>query len=312
MKQYLDILEDTLKNGWDRVSRPRLDGKQVIARTSRKFAREMRFDLTNGKFPIVTTKPVPFRLVALELAAFIAATDDVREMNKVGLHIWDGNAYSEWWEKYREYKGHLGRIYGVEWIHFSSPWDPTGEVNQLAWLINMIRANPNDRRMIICGWNPAAVQANKVSLPPCHVMVHFDIIDGKIHFMMYQRSCDMVLGVPFNTPSYELFGSLIGHITGYPLAEFVHILGDHHIYENHYEAARTQIERKPLEFPTLWINPEIKEIDDFRLYKMVKRVETEDDFVSGRRKPITVIDDYVQLVGYKYHEKLPGDQRMAV
>ena len=122
----------------------------------------------------------------------------------------------------------------------------------------------------------------------------------------------MVLGVPFNTPSYELFGSLIGHITGYPLAEFVHILGDHHIYENHYEAARTQIERKPLEFPTLWINPEIKEIDDFRLDKMVKRVETEDDFVSGRRKPITVIDDYVQLVGYKYHEKLPGDQRMAV
>jgi thymidylate synthase len=166
--------------------------------------------------------------------------------------------------------------------------------------------------MIVNAWNPASLQANKVCLPPCHVMTHFDIIDGEMHFMMYQRSADLLLGVAYNTPSYELLGHLISHITGYPLVEFVHVLGDHHIYENHFESVRAQIQRKPYPSPHLWISPDIKEIDDFRLDKMIKRIETEDDFVSGRRKPITVIDDYVKLIDYRHHDKLPGDQRMAV
>lgn len=292
-------------------SRGTLDGKPVAVRTNRKFAREMRFDFSEG-FPIVTTKPVSFRSVGLELAAFISATDNVQEMNKVGLKIWDGNAYSSWWEKYREYEGHLGRIYGVEWRHFYSPWSPTREIDQLAWLIDMIRINPDDRRLILSAWNPASLQANKVSLPPCHVMTHFDIIDGEIHFMMYQRSCDMYLGVPFNISSYALLGSLIGHMTGYPVSEFVHILGDYHIYENHFECVEEQLQRKPLDLPRLWINPEIKEIDDFGLRKMINRIETEDDFLTGKRKPYEIIDDYVRLEGYQHHPKIVGDQRMAV
>ena len=310
MRIYLDVLREVLNSSFDRKSRAELDGKKVFART--KFGREMRFDLPEKEFPIVTTKPVSFRMVALELAAFIAATENVNDLLAVKVPIWKGNAESEWWKKHREYRGHLGRIYGVEFRHFPSPWSPTGEVDQIAWIVNMLRTNPDDRRMILTAWNPASVQGNKACLPPCHIMSHFDVIAGRLHLFMYQRSCDMLLGVPFNTASYRLLQELIAQVAGFPSGEFIHYLGDHHIYENHFEAVEEQPERKPLPLPKLWINPEIKEIDDFRLDKMLERIKTEEEFISGRRKPQTIIDDYVRLIDYNHYPKLTHDQRMAV
>ncbi len=310
MEQYLDTLVDVLDTGWDRMTRATLDGKYVPART--KFGREMRFDLSNGKFPIVTTKAVSFRMIALELAGFIAATRDVHDFDDVHVPIWDANASAPWWEKFKQFEGDTGRIYGVEWRGFPSPWSKSGEVDQLAWILRMLKENPNERRMIMTAWNPASIQENKVCLPPCHVLVHFDIIDGKLNLFMYQRSCDMLLGVPYNISSYALLAALVAHLLGYPLGEFIHYLGDYHIYHNHFESVKEQLKRKPMELPTLWINPAIKNIDDFRLDKMLVRVMTEDDFISGKRKPQEIIDDYVKLVDYKHHPKLPGDQRMAV
>lgn len=310
MKQYLDVLQDVLRTGWMRSTRATLDKKNVSALT--KFGREMRFNLSDGKFPIVTTKAVSFRMIALELAGFIAATRDVQDFNDCKVPIWDANVLAPWWEKFKKFEGDTGRIYGVEWRSFPSPWSSSGEVDQLAWIVRMLKENPEERRMIMTAWNPASVQENKVCLPPCHVMVHFDILDGKLCFFMYQRSGDLLLGVPYNVSSYALLGALVAQVTGYPLGEFIHYLGDHHIYGNHIPSVMAQLQREPMPLPRLWINPAIKNIDDFRLDKMIVRIKTEDDFLSGKRKPQEVIDDYVKLIDYKHHPKLPGDQRMAV
>jgi len=308
MNRYLNLLKDIMENGIDRPTRAKINGENIAARTV--FGREMRFDLSRG-FPIVTTKKVSFRLVALELAGFIAATRNVYDFQKVDCHIWDGNAFADYWKPYAEFNGDLGRIYGVPWREYISPWDGS-KIDQLRHAVDLIKSDPNSRYMVVDSWVPSDIYGGKrkVCLPPCPMNFHFSVLGEKLHLKMVQRSCDSFLGVPFNISSYALLLSLIAHTCNIRPGEFIHSLNDTHIYENHFEQIKEQLSRKPYPLPRLWINPEIKDIDDFRLDKMVQRIETESQFIQEMRKPITIIDDYVKLIDYQSHPTIKGE--MAV
>lgn len=240
MKQYLDLLQDIMDNGTDKQDRTGVGTRSV-------FGRQMRFDLSLG-FPLVTTKKVHLKSIIYELLWFIKGDTNVKYLQDNGVRIWN-----EWADE----NGDLGPVYGSQWRN----WNGEG-IDQLADVIERIKSNPNDRRMIVTAWNPSKI--GQMKLPPCHMMFQFYVADGKLSCMLYQRSCDMFLGVPFNIASYSLLTMMIAQVCGLKAGEFIHTLGDTHIYHNHFEQVKEQLSRTPLPLPTMKINPLIKDINDFK------------------------------------------------
>ncbi|MBI2075462.1 MAG: thymidylate synthase [Candidatus Harrisonbacteria bacterium] len=264
MKQYLEVLKDVLENGADRPDRTGTGTRALFGRT-------MRFDMADG-FPAMTTKKLQFELVKAELLWFLSGSRDVKELQKLGCKIWDANAGAEHWKVKAEFDGDAGRIYGVQWRKWQRPDGTT--LDQIGDVIDRIKKNPSDRRLIVLAWNPG--ELDNMCLPPCHAFFQFFVAKGKLSLSMYQRSCDMFLGVPFNIASYALLLHMVAQVTGLASGEFVHILGDTHIYLNHFEQVKTQLAREPLALPKLWLNPERKNINDFTM-------------------------DDIKLEGYQYH-----------
>ena len=262
MKTYLDALHDVLNNGTVREDRT---GTGTIG----IFGMQQRYDLSQG-FPAVTTKRLAFKACLSELLWFIEGSNDEKRLREI-LHgsresekttIWTANATAPYWQPKAKFEGDLGRIYGVQWRDF-------GGVDQLINLVDGLRNDPYGRRHIITAWNPA--ELDQMALPPCHCFAQFYVsADRKLSCQMYQRSCDLFLGVPFNVASYSLLTHMIAQVCGLGVGEFVHVLGDAHIYLNHVEQVSEQLSREPLPAPTLWINPDVTDItkftmEDFRL-----------------------------------------------
>ena len=240
MKQYLDLLKDIMENGVDKMDRTGVGTRSV-------FGRQMRFDLSEG-FPLVTTKKVHLKSIIYELLWFIKGDTNVKYLQDHGVRIWN-----EWADE----NGDLGPVYGAQWRNFSNEG-----IDQLSDVIERIKKTPNDRRLIVTAWNPS--QIGQMKLPPCHMMFQFYVANGKLSCMLYQRSCDMFLGVPFNIASYALLTMMIAQVCSLQPGEFVHTLGDTHIYHNHFDQVRLQLSRTPLKLPQMKINPEVKDINDFR------------------------------------------------
>lgn len=229
----------------------------------------MRFSLRN-QFPLLTTKRVFWRAVAEELLWFIKGSTDARILQEKGIKIWDGNSTREFLDasgfKDRQV-GDLGPVYGFQWRHFGAEYgtcddDYSGKgIDQLKEIIERIRTNPNDRRIIMSAWNP--VQIPQMALPPCHCLAQFYVADGELSCQLYQRSADMGLGVPFNIASYALLTYMIAHVTNLKPGDFIHTLGDTHVYLNHVEPLKAQLERKPRPFPQLKFKRQVASIDDF-------------------------------------------------
>ena len=261
MEQYLGALKHVLENGTDRQSRTGIKTRAV-------FGMQMRFSMEDG-FPAMTTKKLAWNSVASELLWFIEGSSDERRLaeilyssrDKNKKTIWTANAEADYWTPKAKFEGDLGRVYGVQWRKWKSP--DGKEIDQLANAIELIKNNPTSRRIIVNAWN--AGELNQMALPPCHVFFQFFVSDGKLSLQMYQRSCDMFLGVPFNIASYSLLLHMMAQVTGLKAGEFVHTLGDAHIYHNHFEQVKEQLARKPFPLPTLWLNPAVKNIDDFKM-----------------------------------------------
>jgi thymidylate synthase len=257
MKTYLNALHDVLNNGTVRQDRT---GTGTIG----IFGMQQRYDLGEG-FPAVTTKKLAFKACLSELLWFLEGSSDERRLAEI-LHgsseedkrtIWTDNALAPYWLPKAKYQGDLGRFYGVQWRDF-------GGVDQLLQLVEGIKKDPYGRRHIISAWNPA--ELDQMALPPCHCFAQFYVsADNKLSCQMYQRSCDMFLGVPFNVASYSLLTHMIAQVCGLEVGEFVHVLGDAHIYLNHVEQVKEQLSREPLPAPTLWINPEVQDITQFTM-----------------------------------------------
>lgn len=240
MKQYLDLLADIMENGVDKMDRTGVGTRSV-------FGRQMRFDLSEG-FPLVTTKKVHLKSIIYELLWFIKGDTNVKYLQDHGVRIWN-----EWADE----NGDLGPVYGAQWRN----WNGDG-IDQLQDVINRLKTSPNDRRMIVSAWNPS--QIGQMKLPPCHMMFQFYVANGKLSCMLYQRSCDMFLGVPFNIASYALLTMMMAQVCGLKPGEFIHTLGDTHIYHNHFDQVREQLSHKPFKLPTMKINPDVKDINDFK------------------------------------------------
>ena len=239
MKQYLDLLRDVMENGVDKMDRTGVGTRSV-------FGRQMRFDLNKG-FPLLTTKKMHLKSIIYELLWFLKGGTNVKYLQENGVRIWN-----EWADE----NGNLGPVYGSQWRN----WNGEG-IDQINQVIESLKHNPNDRRMIVSAWNVAKIP--EMRLPPCHMMFQFYVANDKLSCMLYQRSCDMFLGVPFNIASYALLTMMMAQVCGLKLGEFVHTLGDTHIYHNHFEQVREQLTRTPLPLPQMKLNPEIRNIDDF-------------------------------------------------
>ena len=258
--QYLELLRDILNNGKKKESRNSI--------VYSNFGSRMKFDLRNG-FPLLTTKKMPWKTILRELLWFIEGSTDNKQLQDKNVHIWNATASKEFLESrnlnYEE--GDLGPIYGFQWRHFGAEYNgPTKDysgqgIDQLQWVINEIKKNPTSRRLIMSAWNP--VDLDKMALPPCHIMVQFNIENEYIDAQLYQRSGDLFLGVPFNISSYSFLLTIVGKLTGYTPRYFIHIIGDTHIYENHIDAVNEQLKRIPCRFPTLDIN-DIESIDQLK------------------------------------------------
>ncbi len=255
MKQYLETLESIYKNGID------VEGRN--GSTRKTFTHQMRFDLTEG-FPAVTTKKLAFKAVKSELLWFIEGSGDnnrLMELNGSEKTIWTPNAEADYWQPKAKFPGDLGRVYGVQWRHWKKP-DGT-EVDQLKEVIARIKNQPNDRRLIVTAWNPGELES--MALPPCHMIFQFFVAGDKLSLHMFQRSCDMFLGVPFNIASYALLLSMVAQVTDLTPHECVLTLGDAHIYHDHFEAVEEQLTRTPHKLPTLWLNKDVHDIDAFTM-----------------------------------------------
>jgi thymidylate synthase len=284
MRQYLDLLQDIKDNGT-------IKGDRTGTGTKSVFGRQVRYDLADG-FPAVTTKKLYFNSVVHELLWFLKGTGNIEYLAQNNVHIWDEWPYKaylqknemavpassspEWKEGIKEFIekiatdhdfamkwGDLGPVYGVQWRKW--PDGNGGHIDQIANAIDTIKNNPNSRRNIVSAWNVAEIDeiVEIGGLPPCHSLFQFNVRDGKLDLMLYQRSADTFLGVPFNIASYSLLLAMIAQVTGLKQGEFIHTLADTHLYLNHMDQVDEQLSRKPLALPTLWLNPEITSIDDF-------------------------------------------------
>lgn len=283
-QQYLDLIDEVMKEGVYR-------GDRTGTGTFSKFGASMRFNLRHS-FPLLTTKRVFWRGVAEELLWFVAGATNAKLLQDKGVHIWDGNGSREYLDSiglgHRE-EGDLGPVYGFQWRHFGaeykdmhSNYEGVG-VDQLAELIHKIKTNPTDRRLVLTAWNPAALK--DMALPPCHMFCQFFVADGELSCQMYQRSCDLGLGVPFNIASYSLLTCMVAQVCGLKPGDFVHVLGDAHVYANHVEPLKEQLKNAPRHFPKLNLNSAKTDIDSF------------------------VFDDF-EIVDYKPHKKIA--MQMAV
>lgn len=244
MKQYLDLLERIMADGVVKADRTGTGTRSI-------FGHQMRFDLTQG-FPLVTTKKVHTRSVFGELLWFLRGDTNIAWLHANRISIWD-----EWADEH----GDLGPIYGHQWRSWPTP---SGEhIDQIARVIDGLRTNPDSRRHIVSAWNVADV--DDMALPPCHTMFQFYVADGRLSCQLYQRSADVFLGVPFNIASYALLTHMVAQVTGLQVGDFVHTLGDAHIYSNHVEQVALQRTREPRPLPTLRLNPDVREIDAFEL-----------------------------------------------
>ncbi len=243
MRQYLDLLDQVLRNGH------RKDDRTGIGTIS-LFGGQLRFDLAE-RFPLVTTKRVHLKSVIHELLWFIAGESNVRSLQDKGVTIWD-----EWADE----DGELGPVYGSQWRHWRAA--DGSEIDQLTQVIDEIRHNPGSRRLLVSAWNVAELP--RMKLPPCHLLYQFDVSDGRLSCGMYQRSCDLFLGVPFNIASYALLTLMIAQVTGLQPGELIISMGDMHIYSNHVEQVRTQLSREPRALPAIRLDPSVKSLFDFR------------------------------------------------
>jgi len=243
MRQYHDLLRRILDEGVRKDDRTGTGTLSV-------FSHQMRFDLAEG-FPLVTTKKLHIRSIVHELLWFLAGDTNVRTLQEVGVTIWD-----EWADE----AGELGPVYGKQWRSWEKP--DGGTVDQIAWVVNEIRRNPDSRRLVVSAWNPADL--DRMALAPCHCLFQFYVAEGRLSCQLYQRSADVFLGVPFNIASYALLTHMIAQATGLGVGDFVHTLGDAHLYANHIEQARQQLERDPRPLPRLMLNPNVEDVLAFR------------------------------------------------
>jgi thymidylate synthase len=243
MKQYHDLLERILATGTSKEDRTGTGTLSV-------FGHQMRFDLAEG-FPLVTTKKLHLKSIIHELIWFLAGDTNIGYLKANGVSIWD-----EWADE----NGNLGPVYGHQWR--SWPGKNGGTIDQINWVQSEIRRNPDSRRLIVTAWNPADIP--DMALPPCHCLFQFYVADGRLSCQLYQRSADVFLGAPFNIASYALLTAMMAATTGLKPGEFVHTLGDAHLYRNHIEQAELQLSRAPRALPALKLNPNISDIRDFR------------------------------------------------
>ena len=260
MKQYLDLLNHVIANGVEKSDRT---GTGTIS----VFGYQSRFDLSEG-FPVLTTKKLHLKSIIHELLWFLTGNTNIKYLKENGVRIWD-----EW----ADADGNLGPVYGFQWRSWPAP--DGHHIDQVSQVVESLKNNPDSRRHIISAWNVG--QIDQMNLPPCHILVQFYVADGKLSCQLYQRSADIFLGVPFNIASYSLLTLMIAQVCGLKPGEFIHTLGDAHIYLNHMEQVKLQLTREPLSLPVMKINPEIKNIFDFK-YR---------DF---------------ELTGYEAHPHIPG------
>lgn len=248
MRAYLDLLRFVLEKGTPKSDRT---GTGTLS----WFGYQMRYDLNDG-FPLVTTKKCHLRSIIHELLWFLKGDTNIRYLNENSVTIWD-----EWADE----AGDLGPVYGKQWRSWAAPNGET--IDQIQKLIEAIQRDPDSRRLIVSAWNPADL--DKMALAPCHCLFQFYVVDGRLSCQLYQRSADVFLGVPFNIASYALLTMMIAQVTGLKLGEFVHTFGDVHLYSNHIEQAKLQLEREPFPLPTMALNPDIRSINDFRFEDFV-------------------------------------------
>ena len=243
MKQYLDLLQHILENGTKKSDRTGTGTRSV-------FGHQMRFDLSQG-FPLLTTKKLHLRSIAYELLWFLRGETNVAYLKENKVSIWD-----EW----ADADGELGPVYGKQWRSWATP--DGGAIDQISEVVEAIRTNPDSRRLIVSAWNVADVA--QMALPPCHLLFQFYVAQGRLSCQLYQRSADVFLGVPFNIASYALLTLMMAQVTGLQPGDFVHTLGDAHLYDNHLEQAALQLEREPRPQPSMQLNPDVTSIFDFK------------------------------------------------
>lgn len=243
MKQYHDLMQHVLDTGTDKSDRTGTGTRSV-------FGYQMRFNLAEG-FPVVTTKKVHLRSIIHELLWFLKGESNISYLKENGVSIWD-----DW----ADANGNLGPVYGVQWRSWPTP--DGGKIDQIQQLVEGIKRNPDSRRHIVSAWN--VTEVNQMALPPCHTMFQFYVANGTLSCQLYQRSADIFLGVPFNIASYALLTMMVAQVCGLKVGDFVHTFGDAHIYSNHFEQAKLQLSRAPKALPKMKLNPEVKDIFDFR------------------------------------------------
>ena len=243
MQQYLDLMRHVLQNGVTKSDRTGTGTRSV-------FGYQMRFNLADG-FPALTTKKLHLKSIIHELLWFLSGDTNIRYLKENGVRIWD-----EWADK----NGDLGRVYGAQWRSWRGANGET--IDQIRNLVQQIQTNPDSRRLIVSAWNPAEVDS--MALPPCHALFQFYVANGKLSCQLYQRSADIFLGVPFNIASYALLTLMLAQVCGLQAGEFIHTLGDAHLYNNHLEQARLQLTREPRPLPKMHINPDVRDIFSFR------------------------------------------------
>jgi thymidylate synthase len=261
MKQYLDLMRSVMERGTDRLDRTGVGTRSI-------FGHQMRFDLRQG-FPCLTTKKLHLRSIIHELLWFLAGDTNIRYLKKNGVRIWDPWADEE---------GNLGPVYGHQWRSWAAP--DGRRIDQIGRILETLQTDPSSRRLVVSAWNPADLE--RMALPPCHCLFQFYTAGGRLSCQLYQRSADVFLGVPFNIASYSLLTLMVAQVGGLEPGEFVHTLGDAHLYLNHLEQARLQLTREPRPLPRMRLNPAVKDLFDFRF----------EDFT---------------LEGYDPHPHIPGD-----
>lgn len=255
---YLDLIRYVRDHGTEK-------GDRTGTGTRSHFGAQLRFDLKDG-FPLLTTKKVHMKSITYELFWFLKGDTHVKYLQENGVRIWNEWSTAEQTARFGRPEGELGPIYGHQWRNYGATKAEDGRYNQdgvdqVVEVIEQIKSNPNSRRLIVSGWNPA--EATQVALPPCHTLFQFFVADGKLSCQLYQRSADLFLGVPFNIASYSLLTHMIAQVCDLEVGEFIWTGGDCHLYQNHIEQVNEQLSREAYELPKLWLNPEIKDIFDF-------------------------------------------------
>jgi thymidylate synthase len=264
VQAYLDLLRRILNDGRDRADRTGTGTRAV-------FGHQMRFDLREG-FPLLTTKKLHTKSIFEELIWFLSGSTNVKPLQDRGVRIWNEWATAEQTARFGRKEGDLGPVYGHQWRNFGATKLEDGSyahdgIDQIKRLLVTIRENPSSRRLIVTGWNPK--EADDVALPPCHTLFQFYVQDGELSCQLYQRSGDVFLGVPFNIASYALLTMMIAHVSNLKVGDFIHTLGDAHLYKNHLEQAKEQLSRTPRPLPKMILNPDVKDLFAFKLEDFV-------------------------------------------